>query len=151
MNKTASAPKLMRYIEWMTRGRQTGRTAYVLREWDLPVPLPGAEWAVDPKFNAVEQLQNDPHLKATIVSVLKNGSELVGAVDLKVKRRLSSSLPEETMITDVDLPKRIQNVLALNGIATVGELRQAGFETLLTFQGLGPRSVAFIREHLREP
>jgi hypothetical protein len=35
---------LRRYIEWMSRGRRTDRIAYVMKEWDLPVPLPGAEW-----------------------------------------------------------------------------------------------------------
>ena len=35
---------LTRYIEWMSRGRRTNREAYVLEEWDLPKPVPDAEW-----------------------------------------------------------------------------------------------------------
>jgi hypothetical protein len=62
MKKPASAPKLMRYIEWMSRGRRTGRVAYLLKEWDLPQPLPGAEWVRDSKFNAAEELLADPSL-----------------------------------------------------------------------------------------
>jgi DNA-directed RNA polymerase alpha subunit len=134
----------------MTRGRRTGRTAYVLREWDLPTPLPGAEWAADSKFNAAEALQNDPQFKATIAAALKSGVEIVGAVELKMKRKLSVGLPDGTRIVDVDLPTRIQNVLASNGIKTVGELRKTGDDALLSFQDLGSRSVAFIREHLRD-
>jgi len=42
--------KLERYVEWMSRGRRTGQTAYVLREWDLPEPIPGSEWALDTGF-----------------------------------------------------------------------------------------------------
>jgi DNA-directed RNA polymerase alpha subunit len=150
MKKPASAPKLMRYFEWMTRGRRTGRTAYVLREWDLPAPLPGAEWAADSKFNAAEELLNDQQLKAAISAALKSGVEIVGAVELKTKRKLSVGLPDETLIVDVDLPTRIQNVLASNAIRTVGELRKLGDDALLSFQDLGDRSVAFIREHLRD-
>ncbi len=84
------------------------------------MPLPGAEWALDSKFNAAEGLLNDPQLKATIAAALKSGVEIVG--ELKLKRKLSVSLPDETRIADVDLPTRIQNVLASNGIRTVGEL-----------------------------
>jgi hypothetical protein len=35
---------LRKYVEWMTRGRRTNRIAYVRSEFDLPAPLPGAEW-----------------------------------------------------------------------------------------------------------
>ena len=110
---------------------------------------PGAEWALDSKFNAAQELLNDPKLKATIAAALKNGVEIVGAVELKMKQKPSVGLPDETRIADVDLPTRIQNVLASNGIRTIGELRKTGDDTLLRFQDLGPRSVAFIREQLR--
>ena len=40
---------LRKYVEWITRGRRTDRVAYVLREWDLPLPLPGAEWQLELK------------------------------------------------------------------------------------------------------
>ena len=33
------------------RGRRTNREAYVLKEWDLPNPVPGAEWQLDKTFN----------------------------------------------------------------------------------------------------
>lgn len=149
VTKPSSPRGLKRYVEWITRGRRTGRTAYVLREWDLPAPLSGAEWAVDTKFHAAEELLKDPKLKATIAAVLKNGVEIVGAIEVKVKQKPSVGLPDETRISDVDLPRRIQHVLTSNGIRTVGELRKTGDDTLLRFQNLGRRSLAFIREHLR--
>jgi Bacterial RNA polymerase, alpha chain C terminal domain len=145
---TSKPTKLNRYIEWMSRGRRTGRIAYVLREWDLPEPLPGSEWARDLKFNAAEELLHDPELKATVAAALKNGVEIVGGLDLelKVKQKPSPSLPDDTRLEDVDLPTRIHKALALNGIRTVGELRGTREVTLLTFQDFGHRSVAYLRE-----
>jgi hypothetical protein len=35
----------------MSRGRRTNREVYVLKEWDLPKQLPGAEWQLDKTFN----------------------------------------------------------------------------------------------------
>lgn len=150
MSKPTPLRGLKRYVEWMTRGRHTGRTAYVLREWDLPAPLSGAEWVLDPKFNATQELLNDPTFKATIMAALRNKVEIVGPVELKVRQKLSVDLPDETPIIDIDLPRRIQNVLAANGIRTLGELRIKQDDTLLSFQDMGPRSIAFIREHLRD-
>jgi hypothetical protein len=74
---TSKPTKLNRYIEWMSRGRRTGRIAYVLREWDLPEPLPGSEWARDFKFNAAEELLRDPSLKDVIKAAIDKGVEVV--------------------------------------------------------------------------
>ena len=52
---------LRKYVEWMSRGRRTDRVAYVLKEWDLPDPLPGAEWQQDVKFNPAEEVRGRPH------------------------------------------------------------------------------------------
>jgi hypothetical protein len=51
--------------------------AYVLAEWDLPVPLPGAEWARDSKFDAVEDLQANPALEATFREAIANGVAVI--------------------------------------------------------------------------
>jgi hypothetical protein len=56
-------PGLRRYVEWMTRGRRTERVVYVTKEWNLPKPLPGAEWQLDTKFNVTDELLRDPELK----------------------------------------------------------------------------------------
>ena len=45
-------PELMRYVEWLSWGRRTGRVFYVTKEWNDPKPLPGAEkrgWLVSQK------------------------------------------------------------------------------------------------------
>jgi hypothetical protein len=68
---------LRKYIEWMTGGRRTGRIAYVTREWDLPTPSPSAEWQLDPKFNAAEELLRDPELKNVFKAALDNGAHVV--------------------------------------------------------------------------
>ena len=57
-------------------------------------------------------------------------------------------LPDDTPISDVELPTRIRNVLTAAGLKTVGEIRETADETLLSFQDLGPGSVAHLREAL---
>jgi hypothetical protein len=41
--------RLRKYVEWMSRGR---RIAYVMKDWDLPLPLPGAEWQLDAQVHS---------------------------------------------------------------------------------------------------
>jgi DNA-directed RNA polymerase alpha subunit len=60
-------------------------------------------------------------------------------------------LPDDTAISDVELPARIRNVLVAAGLETVGEVRETADETLLSFQDLGKSSVAHIRETLGLP
>ena len=57
-------------------------------------------------------------------------------------------LPDDTPIDRVRLPTRIHNVLAAAGLKTVGEVREASDETLLSFQNFGPDSVAHLRKTL---
>jgi hypothetical protein len=67
------AINLKRYIEWMSRGRLTGRTAYTLDPCKLPDPLPGSEWQLDHNFNVAEALLERPHLKPTIQEAVNKG------------------------------------------------------------------------------
>ena len=60
-------------------------------------------------------------------------------------------LPDDTLISDVELPARIHNVLATAGLKTVGEVRETSDEILLSFQDLGKASVAHLRETLGLP
>jgi DNA-directed RNA polymerase alpha subunit len=60
-------------------------------------------------------------------------------------------LPDDTPIADVRFPTRIRNVLATAGLMTVGEVREIADETLLSFQDVGPTSVAQLRESLGLP
>jgi DNA-directed RNA polymerase alpha subunit len=145
------AKGLRRYFEWLSRGRRTGRAAYVLNDRDLPEPLPGAEWQLDQQFNAAEELLSNPNLKAAIAAALKNGVEIVNTAEkaeVKVSLTPSPDLPSDTLLQDVHLPSRIQKALAAAGLRTVGEVRQTSASALLTFQDIGQRSVAYIREHL---
>jgi DNA-directed RNA polymerase alpha subunit len=60
-------------------------------------------------------------------------------------------LPDNTPVSDVELPTRIRNVLAAAGLKTVGEVREISDDTLLSFQDFGKGSVAFLRETLGLP
>jgi|SRR5665213_697678 len=60
-------------------------------------------------------------------------------------------LPDETAIDNVRFSTRISSALNAAGLKTVGEIREASDATLLTFQDLGPRSVAHLREMLGLP
>jgi hypothetical protein len=69
--------RLKKYVEWMSRGQRTNRIAYVMKEWDLPIPLPGAEWQIDPKFSAADELVRDPELKIVFKAALEKGVEVI--------------------------------------------------------------------------
>lgn len=69
--------RLRKYVEWMSRGRRSNRIAYVLKEWDLPFPLPGAEWQLDAKFSPADELLNDPDMKAVFEEALEEGIAIV--------------------------------------------------------------------------
>ena len=68
---------LTRYIEWMSRGRRTNREAYVLEEWDLPKPVPDAEWQLDKTFNLADELLRDPEIKTVFKVALEKGAEII--------------------------------------------------------------------------
>jgi hypothetical protein len=146
MNKRMSERRLKRYFEWTTRGRKTGRTAYVLCESDLPASLPGSEWTLDRKFNAIDELKTNSVLRKIVANVLETGTPVIEAI--RVARKPSRNLPDDIRIADIDLTTRIQNVLACNGIETLGQLREMSDKTLLSFQDLGHRSLAYLREYL---
>jgi DNA-directed RNA polymerase alpha subunit len=60
-------------------------------------------------------------------------------------------LPDDTLIEDVRFSTRIRNALKAAGIKTVGHVREAPDGMLLSFQDLGQRSVAYLRETLGQP
>jgi hypothetical protein len=61
----------------MSRGRPTGRVAYVTKEWNVPPALPGAEWQRNATFNAAEEILRDPDLKTVFKAALDKGAEVV--------------------------------------------------------------------------
>jgi DNA-directed RNA polymerase alpha subunit len=60
-------------------------------------------------------------------------------------------LSDDTPIEDIRFSTRIRNALNAAGIKTVGKVREASDATLLSFQDLGPGSVAHLRETLGLP
>jgi hypothetical protein len=68
--------RLRKYVEWMSRGHRTNRIVYVMKEWDLPVPLAGAEWQPDSKFSVADELLANPDLKAVFKEALEKGVAL---------------------------------------------------------------------------
>jgi DNA-directed RNA polymerase alpha subunit len=60
-------------------------------------------------------------------------------------------LPDDTLISDVEFPSRIRNVLVAAGLQTVGEVRETSDDTLLSLPDLGKSSVAQLRETLGLP
>ena len=69
--------RLKRCIEWMSRGRKTNRIAYVMKKLNLPTPRPGAEWHIDQKFGAADELLRDPDLKIVFTAALDKGVEVI--------------------------------------------------------------------------
>jgi DNA-directed RNA polymerase alpha subunit len=60
-------------------------------------------------------------------------------------------LPDETLISLIDFPARIRNVLTAAGLKTVGEVREASDDMLLSLPDLGVRSVSHLRHTLGLP
>jgi hypothetical protein len=60
-------------------------------------------------------------------------------------------LPDDTPISQVQFPTRIRNVLAVAGLKTVGEVREASDAMLISLPDLGRRSVTHLRETLGLP
>jgi hypothetical protein len=50
---------------------------YATKEWNVPKPLPGAEWQLDTKFNVADELLRDPELKNVIKAALEKGAQVV--------------------------------------------------------------------------
>ena len=92
--------RLKKYIEWMSRGRRTNRIAYVMKERDLPTPVPGAEWRIDEKFSAADVHNSEgrnlpsPHGRLSRVAVVcpKLALTVKGPKAIRGNCRVPSSL-----------------------------------------------------------
>jgi DNA-directed RNA polymerase alpha subunit len=60
-------------------------------------------------------------------------------------------LPDDTLISQVQFPTRILNALAAAGLRTVGKVREASDEMLMSLPDLGRGSVSHLRETLGLP
>jgi DNA-directed RNA polymerase alpha subunit len=54
-------------------------------------------------------------------------------------------LPDEMPIEKLRFTTRVQRALSVEGVKTVGEIREKSDQELLSFQNLGRRSVAYLR------
>jgi DNA-directed RNA polymerase alpha subunit len=54
-------------------------------------------------------------------------------------------LPDEMPIEKLQFTTRVQRALSVEGVKTVGEIREKSDQELLSFQNLGRRSVAYLR------
>jgi hypothetical protein len=57
-------------------------------------------------------------------------------------------LPDDTPTDRIRFPARIRNVLAVEKLKTVGEIREASDKMLMTLPDLGRGSVVYLRETL---
>ncbi|MCK1289045.1 hypothetical protein IVB41_34695 [Bradyrhizobium sp. 44] len=53
---------------------------------------------------------------------------------------------DETSLDQIDLPPRLRNALKIEGVETVGEVRNMADADLLSFQNLGAASVRHLRQ-----
>ena len=60
-------------------------------------------------------------------------------------------LPDDTPVERLNMAPRIQRVLKIEGLKTVGEVRETSDDVLLSFQNLGIGSVSYLRETLGLP
>jgi DNA-directed RNA polymerase alpha subunit len=60
-------------------------------------------------------------------------------------------LPDNTLVSQVKFPTRILNALTAAGLRTVGEVREASDDMLLSLPDLGHGSVTHLRETLGLP
>jgi hypothetical protein len=58
----------------------------------------------------------------------------------------SPSLPDDTLLDAVALPTRIKTAFAINGLKTVGDVRETTNANLLSFRDFGRGSLTFCRE-----
>ena len=60
-------------------------------------------------------------------------------------------LPDDTLIDQLELPTRIGRALQIQGLTTIGEIRETPDTVLNSFPGLGRGSVKFLRDTLGLP
>jgi hypothetical protein len=60
-------------------------------------------------------------------------------------------LPDDTLIEQLELPKRVARVLEIQGLKTVGEIRETPDTVLNSFPDFGWGSVKFLRDALGLP
>jgi len=89
--------KLVRYIEWQSGGRRTGRVAYVIGRQFLPEPIAaGAEWQIDSKFNVADEILRNPSIKDVLKAAITNGVKVVIWQWVRRSRAVARGLPKKS-------------------------------------------------------
>lgn len=71
-------PRLEKFIEQGSDGRETGRVAYSFDITRVPISK-GVTWHVSPSFNAADQVLKNPKLKEIFRAAIEDGYTIVGA------------------------------------------------------------------------
>ena len=68
---------IVRYFEFGGYGERTGRQLLIKADTDRPNPAEGAQWRIDPHFNAGDEILKSSGFSEVLASVLKNGYKIV--------------------------------------------------------------------------
>jgi hypothetical protein len=68
---------IIKYFEIDGYGRKLNRMLFALSGTELPNPVEGADWRLDPTFDRGTEILAEPKLKEVFERVLKNGFEIV--------------------------------------------------------------------------
>ena len=68
---------IIRYFEMDGYGRKLNRVLFALSGIELPNPIEGADWRLDPAFDRGTEILNAPGLKEVFERVLRDGFEIV--------------------------------------------------------------------------
>jgi hypothetical protein len=71
--------RIVRYFEYGGFGERTGRHLLIKDHTPKPDPAEGAQWRLDPDFNAGDEILKSSGFKEVLDSVLKNGHEIIAA------------------------------------------------------------------------
>jgi hypothetical protein len=71
--------RIVRYFEYGGLSEKTGRQLLIRDPTSKPDPADGAQWRLDPDFNAGDEILKSPDFRKVLASVLKNGYAIAGS------------------------------------------------------------------------
>ena len=69
--------RLQKFVERRRNNKRSGRVAYAFSQANLPSPIAGLEWRLDPDFNAAEEVLEDNSLKEVFKLAIGAGCAIV--------------------------------------------------------------------------
>ena len=70
---------IVRYLEIGPYGERTRRQLIIKADHPQPPAADGAEWRIDPTFNAADEILKSSGFKHVLASALKKGYEIISA------------------------------------------------------------------------